>query len=138
MTADPHRWRPQPVLVTRPQDVVACRGMRMGYAPLLQLLEPAIAAGHRRLAVIGVPLPGLRAARSAGRVGAGAALRHRHAVLGQHVDRELPRSSCRADRPAPESITYLEFRADYHVELRYADGRVRTIPSAVTTVATAA
>jgi coenzyme F420 hydrogenase subunit beta len=30
--------------------------------------------------------------------------------------------------PAPESITYLEFRADYHVELRYADGRVRTIP----------
>jgi coenzyme F420 hydrogenase subunit beta len=30
--------------------------------------------------------------------------------------------------PAPETITYLEFRADYHVELRYTDGRVRTIP----------
>jgi coenzyme F420 hydrogenase subunit beta len=30
--------------------------------------------------------------------------------------------------PDPASITYLEFRADFHVELRHADGRVRTIP----------
>jgi coenzyme F420 hydrogenase subunit beta len=29
---------------------------------------------------------------------------------------------------APETITYLEFRADYHVELRFADGRTREIP----------
>jgi coenzyme F420 hydrogenase subunit beta len=29
---------------------------------------------------------------------------------------------------APETITYLEFRADYHVELRFADGRKREIP----------
>jgi coenzyme F420 hydrogenase subunit beta len=28
----------------------------------------------------------------------------------------------------PETITYLEFRADYHVELRFADGRKREIP----------
>ena len=28
----------------------------------------------------------------------------------------------------PTTITYLEFRADYQVELRYADGRSRTIP----------
>ena len=32
-----------------------CRGMRMGYAPLLALLEPARARGFRRLAVIGIP-----------------------------------------------------------------------------------
>ncbi|MBY0520934.1 MAG: Coenzyme F420 hydrogenase/dehydrogenase, beta subunit C-terminal domain, partial [Sphingomonas sp.] len=29
---------------------------------------------------------------------------------------------------APETITYLEFRADYHVELRFADGRHKAIP----------
>jgi coenzyme F420 hydrogenase subunit beta len=29
---------------------------------------------------------------------------------------------------APETITYLEFRADYHVELRFTDGRKREIP----------
>ena len=28
----------------------------------------------------------------------------------------------------PDTITYLEFRADYHVELRFNDGRVREIP----------
>jgi coenzyme F420 hydrogenase subunit beta len=27
-----------------------------------------------------------------------------------------------------DSITYLEFRADYHVELRFTDGRVKVIP----------
>ena len=29
---------------------------------------------------------------------------------------------------APETVTYLEFRADYHVELRFADGSQRLIP----------
>jgi coenzyme F420 hydrogenase subunit beta len=28
----------------------------------------------------------------------------------------------------PATITYLEFRADYHVELRFADGRTKEIP----------
>ena len=49
------RWRPVPVLVTRPEDMAAVRGMRMGYAPLLALLEPARDAGYRRLLVIGIP-----------------------------------------------------------------------------------
>lgn len=30
--------------------------------------------------------------------------------------------------PRPEDITYLEFRADYHVELRFIDGSRRDIP----------
>ena len=56
MAADPNdRWRPRPVLVTRAQDMAQCRGMRMGYAPLLSLVEPALAQGHKRLAVIGIP-----------------------------------------------------------------------------------
>jgi coenzyme F420 hydrogenase subunit beta len=40
-------WRPVPVLVTKAEDMAKVRGMRMGYAPLLSLLEPARAAGHR-------------------------------------------------------------------------------------------
>ena len=27
----------------------------------------------------------------------------------------------------PDDVTYLEFRADYHVKLRYKDGRVKAI-----------
>ncbi|MDC3198022.1 coenzyme F420 hydrogenase, partial [Luminiphilus sp.] len=50
--ADPDdRWRPIPKLITSAEEMASCRGMRMGYAPLLELLEPAIEAGHRRLAV---------------------------------------------------------------------------------------
>ena len=30
--------------------------------------------------------------------------------------------------PRPEEITYLEFRADYHVEIRFADGSQRCVP----------
>jgi coenzyme F420-reducing hydrogenase beta subunit len=48
-------WRPLPVIVTRAADMARCRGMRMGYAPLVALVEPALQQGHKRLAVIGVP-----------------------------------------------------------------------------------
>ena len=35
----------------------------MGYAPLLELLEPAIADGHKRIAVIGIPAKSMRFVR---------------------------------------------------------------------------
>ena len=121
------RWRPVPVLVTRAADLAACRGMRMGYAPLLALLEPALAKGYRRLAVIGIPCQvyALRALEE--ELGF-----ERLYVIGTpcsdntttaHFHRFLALLS-----EDPDSIVYLEFRADYHVEIRYADGRMREIP----------
>jgi len=121
------RWRPVPVLVTRAADLAACRGMRMGYAPLLALLEPALAKGYRRLAVIGIPCQvyALRALEE--ELGF-----ERLYVIGTpcsdntttaHFHRFLALLS-----EDPDSIVYLEFRADYHVEIRFADGRMREIP----------
>ncbi len=132
MAPDPaDRWRPVPVLVTRPEDLAGCRGMRMGYAPLLALLEPARAQGHRRLAVIGIPCQvyALRALEP--ELGF-----ERLYVIGTpcsdnttterfHHFLELIAAQVRAD---PDAITYLEFRADYHVELRFAGGGRKTIP----------
>jgi coenzyme F420 hydrogenase subunit beta len=57
------RWKPMPVLVTKAEDMARCRGMRMGYAPLLALLEPARDAGHKRIAVIGIPCQSMPCAR---------------------------------------------------------------------------
>jgi len=46
MAPDPQdRWKPTPVIVTKATGMAFCRGMRMGYAPLLGLLEPARASG---------------------------------------------------------------------------------------------
>ena len=40
MASDPaDRWTPIPVIVTSAEGMVQCRGMRMGYAPLLALLK---------------------------------------------------------------------------------------------------
>ena len=128
MAPDPtDRWRPVPVLVTEASAMAQCRGMRMGYAPLLALLEPARARGYRRLAVIGIPCQVY-------------ALRALEAELG--FDRLYVVGTPCSDNTTterfheflallaedPDSITYLEFRADYQVELRFTDGRVRTIP----------
>lgn len=128
MQADPQdRWRPVPVLVTKASDMAACRGMRMGYAPLLALLEPARALGYRRLAVIGIPCQVY-------------ALRALEAELG--FDRLYVIGTPCSDNTTterfheflallsedPDTITYLEFRADYRVELRFTDGRVKLIP----------
>lgn len=127
MAPDPaDQWRPVPVLVTKPEGMAQCRGMRMGYAPLLALLEPARDQGYKRLAVIGIPCQVY-------------ALRALEAELGLeklyvigtpcsdnttterfHQFLELVAAQVHA---AADNISYLEFRADYHVELRFADGR---------------
>jgi coenzyme F420 hydrogenase subunit beta len=128
LAADPDdRWRGVPVLVTRPEGMAAARGMRMGYAPLLALLEPARAAGHKRIGIIGIPcqVHALRALEES--LGL-----ERLYVIGTPCSDNTTTARFHeflalldAD---PDSITYLEFRADYHVELRFADGRERLIP----------
>ncbi len=128
MAPDPKdRWRPVPVLVTEAAGMAQCRGMRMGYAPLLALLEPARAMGYRRLAVIGIPCQvyALRALEQ--ELGF-----ERLYVIGtpcsDNTTTERFHEFLALLAEDPDSITYLEFRADYHVELRFTDGRVKEIP----------
>lgn len=128
MAPDPQdRWRPMPVLVTQAGGMAACRGMRMGYAPLLALLEPARAAGHKRLAVIGIPCQvyALRALEQ--ELGF-----ERLYVIGtpcsDNTTTERFHQFLALLAEDPATITYLEFRADYHVELRFANGSSKEIP----------
>jgi len=128
MAPDPaDRWKPMPVLVTRAEDMARCRGMRMGYAPLLALLETAAAQGHRRLAVIGIPCQVYALRRIEARLGL-----ERLYVIGtpcsDNTTTERFHQFLALLDADPDSITYLEFRADFHVELRFADGRHRLIP----------
>ncbi len=128
MAPDPDdKWRPVPVLVTKPDGMAACRGMRMGYAPLLALLEPALAAGYKRLAVIGIPCQVHALRRLESELGF-----ERLYVVGtpcsDNTTTENFHQFLALLADDPDTITYLEFRADYRVELRFADGRVKTIP----------
>lgn len=128
MASDPDdRWRPRPVIVTDPAAMAECRGMKMGYAPLLALLEPARAKGYTRLAIVGIPCQvyALRALeRELGF--------ERLYVIGTPCSDNTTTArfhdflALLDDRP--ERITYLEFRADYHVEIRFQDGAVREVP----------
>ena len=128
MAPDPDdRWRPVPVLVTRSEGMAVCRGMRMGYAPLLALLEPARAAGHRRLAVIGIPCQ-VYALRALERELGFDKLYVIGTPCSDNTTTERFHQFLALLSEEPETITYLEFRADYRVELRFAGGRVKTIP----------
>jgi coenzyme F420 hydrogenase subunit beta len=128
MAQDPDdKWKPMPVLVTKPEGMAECRGMRMGYAPSLALLEPARAMGYKRIAVIGIPCQvyALRALEL--KLGF-----EKLYVIGTPCSDNTTTKSFHqfldllSDQP--DTITYLEFRADYHVELRFADGKVKEIP----------
>jgi len=128
MASDPDdRWRPVPVLVTKAEGMAQVRGMRMGYAPLLALLEPARARGYKRLAVIGIPCQvyALRALEQ--ELGL-----ERLYVIGTPCSDNTTTARFHEFlallSDAPDTISYLEFRADYHVELRFTDGRVKAIP----------
>jgi coenzyme F420 hydrogenase subunit beta len=121
------RWKPVPVIVTNADDLAQCRGMRMGYAPLLALLEPAIARGLTRLAVVALPCQSYALRALEKTLGLDALY-----VIGtpcsDNTTTENFHKFLAVIDDAPETITYLEFRADYHVELRYQNGQQRLIP----------
>ncbi|MDF1501845.1 Coenzyme F420 hydrogenase/dehydrogenase, beta subunit C-terminal domain [Roseisolibacter sp. H3M3-2] len=126
-SADDDRWAPVPVLVTEARGMARCRGMKMGYSPVLALLDEAAARGYRRLAVVGVAcqVHALRALEAS--LGL-----ERLYVIGTPCSDNTTTArfhdflALLTDRPA--SVTYLEFMPDMHVELRFDDGGVRRIP----------
>ncbi len=128
MAPDPDdKWRPVPVLVTQASGMAQCRGMRMGYAPLLALLEPARARGFKRLAVIGIPCQ-VYALRALERELGFERLYVIGTPCSDNTTTEKFHTFLTLLADDPDTITYLEFRADYHVELRFTDGRVKEIP----------
>lgn len=121
------RWKPEPVLITNPEDMKQCRGMRMGYAPTLALLEPVIEQGYKRIAVVGIPCQvyALRALEKE------LGLEKLYVIGTPCSDNTTTENfhtflNLLSDRP--ETISYLEFRADYQVELRFDDGHREEIP----------
>jgi coenzyme F420 hydrogenase subunit beta len=110
--------------VTEAAGMAQCRGMRMGYSPVLALLDEAAARGMKRLAVVGVAcqVHALRALEA--ELGLEALY-----VIGTPcsdnttTERFHQFLALLTERPA--EVTYLEFMPDMHVELRFADGRVR-------------
>ena len=128
MTEDPHdRWKPLPIIIDKASDMAKCRGMRMGYAPLLSLLEPAIAKGYKKMAVIGIPCQvyALRALEK--ELGL-----EKLYVIGtpcsDNTTTENFHHFLSLISSEPDEINYLEFRADYHVEIRFKNGKKKEIP----------
>ncbi len=128
MAPDPDdSWKPMPVIITAAEGMARARGMRMGYAPLLALLEPVRDRGYKRIAVIGIPCQVF-------------ALRSIEETLG--LDRLYVIGTPCSDNTTtenfhkfldlladdPKTIIYLEFRTDYYVELRFTDGSKKEIP----------
>ncbi len=128
MKPDPEdRWRPLPVIITRAADMAEARGMRMGYAPLVALLETVQERGYKRIALIGIPCQVYAVRALEERFGLEALY-----VIGtpcsdntttEHFHQFLALLS-----DEPETVSYLEFRADFRVELRFDDGRRQIIP----------
>lgn len=122
------RWKPRPVIVTDADAMATCRGMRMGFGPLLALLEPARAQGFRRIAVVGIPcqIYALRALEKSLDFDA-------ITVIGtpcsDNTTTENFHHFLSLLDTQPETISYLEFRPDFKVELRFDDGRpTRLVP----------
>ena len=116
------KWKPLPVIVTDPAAMAQVRGMRMGFGPTVALLEPAAAAGHKRIAFIGIPCQvyALRALES--QLGF-----ERIYVIGtpcsDNTTTENFHTFLNLLDTKPETVSYLEFRTDFKVELRFDDGR---------------
>ncbi len=121
------KWKPRPVIITRAEDMQQARGMKMGYSPVLALLEEAKSLGYRRIALHGVACQ-VHALRALERELGFDALY----VIGTPCSDNTTTAKFHdflallADRP--EDVTYLEFMPDYHVELRFVNGSVKRVP----------
>ena len=121
------KWKPVPVIVTNASAMRLVRGMRMGYAPLLSLLEPARKLGYRRIAIIGIPCQ-IHALRSLEKELGFEKILVIGTPCSDNTSTENFKHFLGLLSSIPEDITYLEFRADYKVELRFADRTKREIP----------
>ncbi|OZB12938.1 MAG: coenzyme F420 hydrogenase, partial [Hyphomonas sp. 34-62-18] len=121
------RWKPKPVIVTRAQDMAGCRGMRMGYAPLVALMEEVAARGLKKVALIGIPCQ-VYAVRALEKEFGLDKLYVIGTPCSDNTTTENFHTFLALLDEAPETISYLEFRADFRVELRFDDGRKKLIP----------
>ena len=121
------RWKPKPVIVTRAQDMAGCRGMRMGYSPLVALMEEVAARGLKKIALIGIPCQ-VYAVRALEEEFGLEKLYLIGTPCSDNTTTENFHTFLALLDEAPETISYLEFRADFRVELRFDDGRKKLIP----------
>ncbi len=128
MAPDPSdSWKPMPVIITAAEGMSRARGMRMGYAPLLALLEPVREHGFKRIAVIGIPCQ-VYALRS---IEQDFGLERLYVIgtpCSDNTTTEKFHTFLELLADDPRTITYLEFRADHYVELRFTDGTKKEIP----------
>ena len=116
------KWKPLPVIITDSAAMAAVRGMRMGFGPTLALLEPAATAGYKRIAFIGIPcqvyaLRALEAQLGFERIYViGTPCSDNTTTQNFHTFLNLLETK-------PDTVSYLEFRTDFKVELRFDDGR---------------
>lgn len=128
---DTDRWKPVPVVVTNPDYLVKCRGMRMGYAPVVACVEAAIESGHRRIAVIAIPCQ-VYALRELEAEWMQRGLLDQMLIIGTpcsdntHTAHFHEFLNLLTDEP--DTVNYLEFCTDFHVEMRFTHGEVRRIP----------
>ena len=128
MSSDPDdRWKPVPVIVTRSEDMAQCRGMKMGYAPIIQYLEQAKDLGYKKVAMVGIPCQ-VYAARALEQEFGFEKLLIIGSPCSDNTTTEHFHQFLSLLSEKPETISYLEFRADYHVEIRFEDGQKQEIP----------
>lgn len=126
--ADPNdRWKPRPVLVRDAAGMAECRGMKMGFSPVLALLDEVARLGLTRIAVIGIPCQ-VHALRALEKELGLEKLYIIGTPCSDNTTTENFHSFLRRLTTEPEHVTYCEFQPDYNVELRFDDGRVTRIP----------
>lgn len=121
------RWKPEPTLVVNPDDMTQCRGMRMGYAPSLAVLEKAVKDGYKRIAFIGIPCQ-VYALRSLEEEYGLERLYVIGTPCSDNTTTENFHNFLELLSDEAETINYLEFRPDYKVELRFDGGKKKEIP----------
>ncbi|MBU6228635.1 MAG: Coenzyme F420 hydrogenase/dehydrogenase, beta subunit C-terminal domain [Cyanobacteria bacterium REEB459] len=121
------RFAPQPILATRPEQILAARVNKPTLSPNLSVLEEIQRSGLRRLLVIGVGCQ-IQALRS---VQDKLGLEQLY-VLGtpcvDNVNRAGLQKFLETTSRSPETVVHYEFMQDFRVHFKHEDGSTETVP----------
>lgn len=118
--------KPQPVLARTPEEVLACRGNKFGLSPTLEKIDDAIAAGLKRVMVVGTPCQ-FHALRVIEPTLPFDELWCLGILCSDNTTHENYMTFLKSVSRSPDTVVHMEFMPDFRLWMRHTNGEVEKL-----------
>ncbi|MCS7080530.1 MAG: Coenzyme F420 hydrogenase/dehydrogenase, beta subunit C-terminal domain [Chloracidobacterium sp.] len=118
--------KPMPVLAQTPEEVFACRGNKFGLSPTLEKIDDAVAAGLKRVMVVGTPCQ-FHALRVIEPTLPFDELWCLGILCSDNTTHENYQKFLKSVSRSPETVVQMEFMPDFRLWMRHVNGDIEKL-----------